>query len=188
MTGGADISLARNDQHYTAQVAVEKVGFPKPDRSLFQIQNSAGGAQRHTSISVGSAPTSAPCTASGKVEVTDGNVFAIPVFGPLSDLVNKMFAGVGYSVAHEATAPFTIKDGVIHTDKLKVSGKLFAMLGHGDINFLRNNLDFDIRIDVGWAGRGPDAALQAFRIPRRRQPDETGLASEKVLRNCSADC
>ena len=66
-----------------------------------------------------------------------------------------MFAGVGYSIAHEATAPFTIKDGVIHTDKLKVAGNLFSMVGHGDINFLQNKLDFDIRIDVA----GPGAVL-----------------------------
>ena len=66
-----------------------------------------------------------------------------------------MFAGVGYSVAHEATAPFTIRNGVIHTDRLKVSGKLFAMLGHGDLNFLKDDLDFDIRIDAG----GPGAVL-----------------------------
>jgi len=71
----------------------------------------------------------------GLVKVADGNVFAIPIFGPLSELVNKMFAGVGYSVAHEASAPFTIREGVIHTDKLRVNGKLFAMLGHGDVGF-----------------------------------------------------
>ncbi|HEX5176352.1 MAG TPA: hypothetical protein VFV83_04940, partial [Chthoniobacteraceae bacterium] len=89
------------------------------------------------------------------VKVTNGNVFAIPIFGPLSELVNKMFAGVGYSVAHEASAPFTIREGVIHTDKLRVSGKLFAMLGHGNVDFLKNKLDFDIRIDAA----GPGALL-----------------------------
>jgi len=88
----------------------------------------------------------------GLVKVTDGNVFAIPIFGPLSELVSKMFAGVGYSVAREATAAFTIREGVVHTDKLRVSGKLFAMLGHGDVDFLRNKLDFDIRIDAAGAG------------------------------------
>ena len=91
----------------------------------------------------------------GNVEVTDGNVFAIPVFGPLSELVNKMFSGAGYSLAHEANAPFTIRNGVIHTERLKISGTLFAMLGHGDLNFVENALDFDIRIEAG----GPGAVL-----------------------------
>ena len=94
----------------------------------------------------------------GKVEVRNGNVFAIPVFGPLSELMNKFFAGAGYSVAHEATAPFTIRNGVIHTEKLKVAGKLFAMVGHGDIDFIKNDLDFDIRIDAN----GPGALLTPF--------------------------
>jgi hypothetical protein len=91
----------------------------------------------------------------GAVEVRNGNVFAIPVFGPLSELLSKIVTGAGYSVAHEATAPFTIREGVIHTDKLKVAGKLFAMVGHGDINFVKNDLDFDIRIDAS----GPGALL-----------------------------
>jgi hypothetical protein len=41
----------------------------------------------------------------GRVEVKNGNVFAIPIFGPLSELVSKMFAGAGYSIAHEAKRP-----------------------------------------------------------------------------------
>jgi len=62
---------------------------------------------------------------------------------------------MGYSQAHEATAPFSIKNGVIHTDNLKISGNLFSMLGHGDLNFVENALDFDIRMNAG----GPGAVL-----------------------------
>ncbi len=154
LTGGADISLARNDHHYTAQVAVEKVDFPGLTELYFKYKT-AQGSLNGTLDFGGIGADQRALHGLGKVEVSDGNVFAIPVFGPLSELVSKMFAGVGYSIAHEATAPFTIKDGVIHTDKLKVSGKLFSMVGHGDINFLRNKLDFDIRIDAG----GPGAVL-----------------------------
>ena len=124
VTGGADISLARNDRHYTAQIAVEKANFPSLTDLYFKYKTSQGalsGALRFRRIGA----RRALLHGSGKVEVTDGNVFAIPVFGPLSELVNKMFAGVGYSVAHEATAPFTIKDGVIHTDKLQGLGQTF---------------------------------------------------------------
>ena len=46
LAGSADISLAKNDRHYTAKIAVEKADFPKPDRSLFQIQNLAGRLER----------------------------------------------------------------------------------------------------------------------------------------------
>ncbi len=154
LRGNADISLAKNDHRYTATVAVEKADFPTLADLYFKYKTSHGelggkfdfggiGAERKSLHGVGT------------VEVRNGNVFAIPIFGPLSELLSKFFNGAGYSVAHEATAPFTIRDGVIHTDKLKVAGKLFAMVGHGDIDFANNDLDFDIRIDAN----GPGALL-----------------------------
>jgi len=61
----------------------------------------------------------------------------------------------GYSIAHEATASFTIKDGIIHTDDFDVAGKLFSMVGQGDIYFLDDKLDFDLRINP----KGPGVLL-----------------------------
>jgi hypothetical protein len=55
-------------------------------------------------------------------------------------------------VAKQATATFNVRDGIIHTDDFKVSGKLFGMVGHGDIHFLDNKLDFDIRINAAGPG------------------------------------
>ena len=154
LSGNADISLAKNDRHYTAKLMVEKADFPTLTDLYFKYESAKGKLSGNFDFA-GVGSDSKFLQGEGKVEVTDGNVFAIPVFGPLSELVSKMFAGAGYSVAHEASAPFSIKNGVIHTDKLRVSGKLFAMVGHGDVDFLRNKLDFDIRIDAN----GPGAVL-----------------------------
>jgi uncharacterized protein YhdP len=154
LTGSADISLARNDHHYSAKVAVEEIDFPSLTNLYFNYKTSQGKMSGNFDFG-GTGPEKKALRGTGRVEVKNGNVFAIPVFGPLSQLLSKIFAGAGYSIAHEASAPFTIRDGVIHTDKLKVSGKLFAMLGHGDIDFARNQLDFDIRVDAG----GPGAVL-----------------------------
>lgn len=154
LSGGADISLAKNDHHYTANIAVEKVNFPSLTDLYFQYKTSRGELGGSFDFS-GIGDQKKALAGKGIVEVRNGNVFAIPVFGPLSELMSKFFTGAGYSVAHEATAPFSIRDGVIHTDKLKVAGKLFAMVGHGDIDFVQSNLDFDIRIDA----TGPGALL-----------------------------
>jgi hypothetical protein len=67
-------------------------------------------------------------------------------------LISAIIPGAGYSLARQAKSTFTIKNGVIHTDDFKVSGKLFGMVGHGDIHFLEDKLDFDIRIEAGGAG------------------------------------
>ena len=154
VSGSADISLAKSDRHYTASLAVKKADFASLTDLYFKYKTSKGALSGNFDFG-GIGSDQKALHGAGNVEVTDGNVFAIPVFGPLSELVNKIFAGAGYSVAHEASAPFTIRNGVIHTDGLKVSAKLFAMLGHGDLHFVENVLDFDIRIDVA----GPGALL-----------------------------
>lgn len=154
LSGGADISLAKDDHHYSATLAVEKADFPSLTDLYFQYKTSRGELSGKFDFG-GIGAQKAALHGAGNVEVRNGNVFAIPVFGPLSELLSKVFTGAGYSVAHEASAPFTIRNGVIHTDKLKVAGKLFAMVGHGDIDFVKSNLDFDIRIDAS----GPGALL-----------------------------
>jgi hypothetical protein len=89
----------------------------------------------------------------GKMEVTNGDVFAIPIFGPLSGILSSVLPGTGYSIARTAQATFTIKDGILHTDDFDAAGKLFSMLGHGDIHFLDDKLNFEVRMDMhGGAG------------------------------------
>lgn len=154
LAGGADISLAKNDHHYTANLTAEKIDFPSLTDLYFQYKTSRGELGGSFDFG-GIGDQKKALYGQGRVEVRNGNVFAIPVFGPLSEMLSKIFTGAGYSVAHEASAPFSIRDGVIHTDKLKVAGKLFAMVGHGDIDFVQSDLDFDIRIDA----TGPGALL-----------------------------
>lgn len=154
LSGTADISLGHGPPHYTASAVVKDVDFPSLTDLYFKYKTSRGQLSGHFDFG-GIGDRREALYGKGNVEVRNGNVFAIPVFGPLSELLNKLFSGAGYSVAHEASAPFTLRDGVIHTDRLKVAGKLFSMLGHGDINFIHNALDFDIRINAN----GPGALL-----------------------------
>ena len=91
----------------------------------------------------------------GKVDVTNGNVFAIPIFGPLSGILNLIVPGSGYSIAHKASASFKIGEGIIHTDDFDAAGTFFSMLGHGDIHFLDDKLDFNLRLNM----KGPGVLL-----------------------------
>ena len=55
-------------------------------------------------------------------------------------------------IPEDATATLAIKDGIIHTEDFDVAGKLFDMVGSGEIYFLDDKLDFDIRINAKGAG------------------------------------
>jgi AsmA-like C-terminal region len=150
--GGADISLAHGDQSYRAKLAVDGVDFPSLTDLYWNYKTTHGqlsGAYDFTGV--GDKPRL--MQGSGKMNVANGDVFAIPIFGPISSILGSILPGTaGYSIAHSASADFSVKDGVIHTDNLEVAGKLFSMIGHGDIHFMDDKLDFDVRIDPKGAG------------------------------------
>ena len=152
--GTADISVAKEDPRYHATVSVEGVDFPRVTDLYFDFET-ARGQLSGTYDFEGLGNDTRTMLGRGKIKVANGDVFAIPIFGPLSGLVSAIIPGAGYSVAKQATASFTVKEGVIHTDDFKVSGRLFGMKGDGDIHFLDNKLDFDVRIDA----RGPGVVL-----------------------------
>ena len=153
--GGADISLARGNPRFHANIAVNDVDFPHVTDLYYDYKTSHGALSGSYDFN-GFGTEARKMNGSGKVKVTNGDVFAIPIFGPLSGILNAMLPGTsGYSIAHEAVADFTIKSGIIHTDNLEIAGRLFSMIGSGDIHFLDDKLDLDLRIDP----KGPGILL-----------------------------
>jgi hypothetical protein len=152
--GNADISLARNDPHYRANISVKEINFPLLT-SLYYNYKTALGLLNGTYDFSGLGNDPRTMRGRGKVEVTDGDVFAIPIFGPLSGILNRILPGSGYSVARKATASVKVDDGIIHTDDFNADGSLFNMLGHGDVHFLDDKLDFNLRLNM----KGPGVVL-----------------------------
>ena len=152
--GNADISLAHGDQSYRANLVVEGVDFPRLT-DLYWGYKTAHGQLSGNYDFTGNGDNSRLMQGSGKMNVANGDVFAIPVFGPLSTILGAIIPGAGYSIARNAGASFTVKNGTIHTEDFEVAGRLFSMVGHGDIHFLDDKLDFDVRVDP----KGPGILL-----------------------------
>src|SRR5438094_2032853 len=152
--GNADISLARNDLHYRANVSVSAIDFPHLT-DLYYNYKTAHGQLSGTYDFTGLGSDARTMRGRGKVEVTNGNVFAIPIFGPLSGILNHIVPGSGYSIAHKASPSLRIGEGIIHTDDFDAAGTFFSMLGHGDIHFLDDKLDFNLRLNM----KGPGVLL-----------------------------
>ncbi len=149
--GTTDISLAHNDPHYHASVAVAGIDFPHLTDLYYQYKTARGELSGSYDFA-GLGSDARNMRGNGKVEVTNGDVFAIPIFGPLSEILNHIVPGTGYSIARKAGATFTIKDGIIHTDDFEAAGTLFGMLGHGDIHFLDDKLNFEVRMNANGPG------------------------------------
>ena len=154
LRGNADISLAKNDPRYRASISVSEINFPLLT-NLYYNYKTALGLFNGTYDFTGLGSDASTMRGRGKVEVTNGDVFAIPIFGPLSGILNRILPGSGYSTAHRATANFKIDEGIIHTDDFDAAGSLFNMLGHGDVHFLDDKLDFNVRLNM----KGPGFVL-----------------------------
>ncbi len=152
--GNADISLARNDPRYRATLSVSDINFPRLTDLYFNYKTSQG-MLRGTYEFAGLGNDWRTMRGKGKVQVSNGDVFAIPIFGPLSGILNKIVPGSGYSIARNANTDFKVENGVIHTDDFEAAGALFSMLGNGDIYFLDDKLDFNLRLDM----KGPGILL-----------------------------
>jgi hypothetical protein len=152
--GKADISLVRNDNRYQANISVSGIDFPQLT-DLYYNYKTAHGQMSGSYDFTGLGRDPRTMRGRGKVEVTNGDVFAIPIFGPLSGILNHIVPGSGYSIAHHASATFKIDEGIIHTDDFEASGMLFSMLGHGAIDFLDDKLDFNVRLNM----KGPGVLL-----------------------------
>jgi hypothetical protein len=149
--GSADILLVRNNERYRADMAIERVEFPRVTELYYGYKTAQGFMSgQYEWVSLGSDARS--MNGKGSIEVRNGDIFAIPVFGPLSDLLNKVLPGFGYRVAREATATFTIKNGLIKMPDLHVDAGAFGMVGHGNAQFLDDEIDFDVRVDASGAG------------------------------------
>jgi len=149
--GKSDISLAHNAPHHHASITVANVNFPRLTDLYFNYKTGSGELSGTYDFD-GLGGDSRKMLGNGRLEVTNGDVFAIPVFGPLSGILNYVIPGTGYSIARRASTSFTIKEGIIHTDDFDVAGKLFDMVGHGDIYFLDDKLDFEVGISPKGAG------------------------------------
>lgn len=76
----------------------------------------------------------------GHVELRDGLIWEIPLFGIFTPLLNKISPGLGTSPATEGTATFAMTNSVIYTSDLKIFSPALRLQYRGTV-------DFDRRVD-----------------------------------------
>ena len=115
----------------------------------------------------------------GSLRVEDGHVFAIPILGPLSEIINKIIPGAGFQTARLATADFTVGDERINTKNLKVEGAGFSLLRIRRYLLCRGQ---DEHVRAHQCSRdsrtGPLPCEQAFRVCLHRLGIQTRVAAE----------
>jgi len=80
------------------------------------------------------------CQGAGRVELRDGLIWDIPIFGVFSPVLDTVMPGLGSSRARQGSATFIITNGVIASDDLKIETLMARLIYRGTVD-LRGNVD-----------------------------------------------
>ena len=147
LRGKADISLRKAKGDYTADFHADDVDFPALTKLYLNYDTSKGKLNASFAFS-GLHDFARAIDGKGQLIVTDGNVFAIPIFGPFSSILNDVLPGTGYNIARKGTCTFEMRDGIVSTRDLVMEGRGFSILGAGKIYILEDKMDFSARINA----------------------------------------
>ncbi|MFA7002266.1 MAG: AsmA-like C-terminal region-containing protein, partial [Candidatus Omnitrophota bacterium] len=143
----AIVSIDPKDPTFSAAAKLNRVNFAKLTKLYFNYDTSKGVMSGNYKFNAIQGRENL-MRGSGNIRVEDGNVFAIPILGPFSEILGTILPGVGYQTAHVATADFTVANEIINTKNLVIEGAGFRMHGAGDIYFMTSRLDMSMRINA----------------------------------------
>ena len=86
----------------------------------------------------------------GLVALEDGELFSVPVFGPLSTIIAKVVNDKrsGYERAKSAFLNFVINDGVLKTQDFQTQTTSVVFTGDGEVDLSERTIDFTIRLNA----------------------------------------
>ncbi len=143
----AIVSIDPKDPTFSADVKIDRVNFAQLTKLYFGYDTSKGVMSGNFKFNARIGEENL-MRGSGSIRVEDGNVFAIPVLGPFSEILASILPGVGYQSARIASADFTAANEIINTKNLVIEGAGFSMFGAGDIHFMTSRLDMSMRINA----------------------------------------
>lgn len=88
-------------------------------------------------------------TGEGKLSLKDGNIFALPLLGPLSALVDALVPGkdLTYSIARDASATLRVENGIITIPDFKALTPMFELTSDGGIDYVADRVDADATLN-----------------------------------------
>lgn len=165
VTGTGEIDRLSSTRDFIAAVQADNVSFGplarlySPDSATegqlaggFRVAGRGQPATDRPGIT-----TPANLRGSGQMTIRDGDIFALPLLGPLSPLLSAVLPGTrsGYSKARQAVASFTLENGVLTTGDFEALTGAFVIKGGGDVNLDTRRVNLAARINT----RGPTGVL-----------------------------
>jgi hypothetical protein len=148
LTGVLDMDLRQSPAAYALDLYLARVNFKKFMVRTFDYAKSTGemSTTAHFTGVIGEMQT---LDGKGEGKIENGDIAQIPFLGSLTPLIPLL------SAADAAHCDFTAAHGIIHTDDLHISSETLALIGNGDYNFIKDQVDLDMRVNAN----GPAAIL-----------------------------
>ena len=103
---------------------------------------------------------------SGRVKVHEGMLARMKLFAGLTDLLADKVAGIGaLTDQSEASADFTIKDGVLYSDNIYIEGSLVSLKAWGKYDIAEDRLEFTVRVQLLRSGSIAGMLLHPLTLP-----------------------
>jgi hypothetical protein len=147
LTGTVAFNLKKEDPDYVISPVLANANFQRIMSALYKYEEASGVFSGKATFQ-GVMDKLETMTGEGEITVTDGHLLTIPFLGGLSDLLNEVIPNFAFSKAKNAKAVFQIQDGQISTEDMQITSALFAMIGNGKYNFVRDHLDMDMRVTM----------------------------------------
>lgn len=130
---------------YDATIRLKGVSLNSVIRQFGGSSSATGTLDSALNLS-GNSRTVGSLNGHGTVGISDGDLFKIPAFGPLSKLITDASPKqdrAGFSIARKGSATFQIKNGVIFTKDLEAQTQAFKLKAAGSIDCNDKALDIE---------------------------------------------
>lgn len=116
----------------------------------FNDTDSVKGTLDTTFSLTGNAPSPSSFNGSGSGTISNGNIFAVPVLGPLTRVIagRNNSRGEGNNIVREASASFRITNGVLRTDDLEALAKGLRIRSAGTVSLVDKSVDLEAVVNT----------------------------------------
>jgi len=135
---------------HSGSATIERVSYNRVRGMFTDTPDSTGGKLTGRMSYQMTGSTGDTIEGSGNASLEDGNIFALPLLGPLSTIINALLPGenIAYSVARKATASFRVSRGRVSTPDFEAATRTFRLTVDGTADLVNSHVDFDARVNL----------------------------------------
>ena len=144
------LDVRSSSRPYVALLQVKNMPLEEIMRTYHGKENITGQIEGIMKLS-GNAGGASTLQGSSTLRISEGNLFSIPVFGPLSKLIssgNPDREAGGSAIVREATATIQITDGVMTTKDLEALADSFEVRSAGSVSLVTSEVDLEAVVNT----------------------------------------